>query len=215
MSHQVIDQSNILIVDDEPNNLSILRQILDIPGYKVRPVLSGELALQAVANLVPDLVLLDIMMPEGINGYEVYVELKKNDRTKDTPVIFLSALDEIDNKVQAFQSGGVDYITKPFNQEEVLARVQTHITLHTTRQELMEKNDLLTTTNNQLKQALEEIKTLRGILPICSNCKKIRDDKGVWNQIEQYVRDHTEVDFSHGICPECVTKLYPELNIDL
>jgi DNA-binding response OmpR family regulator len=204
--------ANILIVDDEPNNLSILRQLLSAHGYKVRPILSGELALQAVKSVIPDLILLDIMMPEGKNGFEVCSEIKENENLKDVPIIFLSALDDTENKVRAFQIGGVDYITKPFKQEEVLTRVKTHLMLHQTQKALTEKNRHLQEMNDKLQQALEEIKTLRGILPICCNCKKIRDDQGYWNQIEKYISDRTDADFSHGLCPACVKELYPELN---
>lgn len=121
-------KANILIVDDTLPNLRILAKILENRGYLVRGIPEGALALTAAAEERPDLILLDIMMPE-LDGYEVCARLKANEATRDIPVIFMSALDEVMNKVKAFGVGGVDYITKPFQIEEVLARVDTHITL--------------------------------------------------------------------------------------
>lgn len=120
---------SILVVDDTPANLHVLIKLLSEQGYRVRPAPSGPLAITAAQATPPDLILLDIMMP-GMNGYEVCARLKADERTREIPVIFLSALDETFNKVQAFAAGGVDYITKPFQAEEVLARIKTHITLY-------------------------------------------------------------------------------------
>jgi signal transduction histidine kinase len=119
---------NILIVDDMPANLLLLVRMLMERGYKPRTVLSGKLALQAARAEPPDLILLDIAMPE-MNGYEVCEQLKADAALKDIPVIFISALNETIDKVKAFRVGGVDYVTKPFQFEEVYARVQTHLQL--------------------------------------------------------------------------------------
>ncbi|HSI54156.1 MAG: response regulator [Ramlibacter sp.] len=126
---------NILVVDDTAENLRLLTNLFREHGYEVRPVPSGKLALQAVAMDPPDLVLLDIQMPE-MNGYEVCEELKQNEAWMDIPVIFVSALDEVFDKVRAFSVGGVDYISKPFQVEEVLARVRTHLALRRTQLDL-------------------------------------------------------------------------------
>jgi PleD family two-component response regulator len=201
------DKNSILIVDDNPDNLRLLSGILSTSGYRVRPVSNGAHAIVSIEKESPALILLDIMMP-GMDGYEVCRELKSNEQTASIPIIFISALDEISNKTRAFSIGGVDYITKPFNSEEVLARIKTHLTMSQLVTELEERN-------RQLQQALDEIKTLRGIIPICANCKNIRDDKGYWHQIEVYVRDHSDADFSHGICQECAKKLYPDLDLGL
>lgn len=128
MLNDEISSASILIVDDTPENLNILSAILKKKGYNVRPVPNGELALKAAENMVPDLILLDILMP-GMNGFEVCQELKKNEKLREIPVIFISALSEIEDKVKAFSIGGVDYITKPFQIEEVNARVETHLKL--------------------------------------------------------------------------------------
>lgn len=120
--------ADILIVDDTLANLQLLASLLKEEGYKVRPANNGALALQAVAQKKPDLILLDIKMPE-MNGYEVCAELKANPETKNIPVLFISALNDVADKLKAFNVGGLDYINKPFQFEEVKARVSTHLQL--------------------------------------------------------------------------------------
>ena len=127
--------ASILVIDDNPDNLSVLCGMLEAVGYRVRPALSGALALRSVQSALPDLILLDIRMPE-MDGYEVCRRLKANPATQEVPIIFISALQDPEDKVNAFKSGGVDYVVKPFQVDEVLARVTTHITLHSTRQAL-------------------------------------------------------------------------------
>jgi len=130
---------NILVVDDTPANLRLLSQMLTEQGYGVRAVTSGARALASARAVPPDLVLLDIKMP-GMNGYEVCEHLKADPLTRDIPVIFISALDEIQDKVQAFAVGGVDYITKPFQFKEVLARTETHLSLRKLQEQLRDSN---------------------------------------------------------------------------
>ena len=132
---------SILIVDDSLNNLSLLERILSRKGYKVGLASSGKLALDSVDLTQPDLILLDIMMP-AMDGYEVCTRLKSNDRTRGIPIIFLSALVEVSNKVKAFNAGGVDYITKPFEPVEVVARVENQLRLRELELQLMEKNKM-------------------------------------------------------------------------
>ena len=131
--------ANILVVDDTLANLRLLTDMLQARGHLVRPVPSGPLALQAAGMNPPDLVLLDINMP-GMNGYEVCEKLKADPRLRDIPVIFISALNEAVDKVRAFQIGGVDYVTKPFQFEEVDARVRTHLEVSRLRRELETHN---------------------------------------------------------------------------
>ncbi len=132
-------KGNILIVDDFIENLHVLTEILTKQGYKVRSVTNGKMALRTVRNNPPDVILLDIKMPD-MDGYEVCSTLKAEAETSDIPIIFLSALNEVFDKIKAFEVGGVDYITKPFQAEEVIARIQTHLTLqqqkHQLRQEI-------------------------------------------------------------------------------
>ncbi len=121
-------EGSIVIVDDTPANLNVLASILSREGYKVRPANNGAVALTVVQHALPDLVLLDIQMP-GLNGYEVCRRLKEQEHSRDIPVIFISALDDASDKVEAFRVGGVDYISKPFQIEEVLARVENQLAL--------------------------------------------------------------------------------------
>lgn len=192
-------RGTVLLVDDNPVNLHVLMDYLLAEGYRPLIAEDGEDALQQAAFARPDIILLDVMMP-GINGFETCRRLKSAPETAEIPVIMITALDDIDNKIKGFSAGAVDYITKPFHQVEVLARVETHLTLHRQKQ--------------ALEAALERVKLLSGMLPICVECKKIRNDRGYWEQIEAYIRRHSEADFSHSICPECARKLYPELFAD-
>jgi putative two-component system response regulator len=135
-------RGNILIVDDTPANLTLLSKMLGDRGYRIRPVPSGSLALRAAASDPPDLILLDITMPE-MDGFEVCRQLKEDARLRDVPVIFISALTETEGKVKAFKRGGVDYVTKPFQIEEVEARVETHLKLRNAQAELSRYNRYL------------------------------------------------------------------------
>jgi signal transduction histidine kinase len=145
-------KADILIVDDTPNNLRLLTQILAEQNYKVRAVLNGERALRAVASDPPDVILLDIMMPV-MNGYEVCKHLQADEATRDIPIIFISALDATEDKVRALEVGGVDYVTKPFQVEEVVARVETHLAMRNLQRQLREANQ-------ELAQRLEEVDRL-------------------------------------------------------
>lgn len=129
------DNGTILIVDDNPNNLQVLMGLLEHAGYKIRPALSGEIALRAVEASPPDLILLDVRMP-GLDGYETCKRLQANPSSRDIPVIFISAMQDIEDKLAGFRAGGVDYVAKPFQSEEVLARVHTHIQLYRMQQNL-------------------------------------------------------------------------------
>jgi two-component system sensor histidine kinase/response regulator len=153
-------QADILIVDDTPANLRILTSMLQSYGYRVRPAINGQVALTAVQNAAPDLILLDIMMP-GMTGYEVCERLKSNDQTKDIPVIFVSALDDTLDKVKAFEVGAIDYIAKPFQLEEVVARIENHLTMYQQRREIARLNEfkdlLLRTVSHDLKNPITNI----------------------------------------------------------
>ena len=146
--------ANILVVDDTPANLQVLAGMLKDRGYKVRPVPSGKLALLAAERDPPDLILLDINMPE-MNGYEVCEYLKADTKLKGIPVIFISALTEQLDKVKAFAIGGVDYLTKPFQMEELHARVETHLKLRRLQLELEEANARLAKINERMSRDLK------------------------------------------------------------
>ncbi|MBW4638502.1 MAG: response regulator [Gloeocapsa sp. UFS-A4-WI-NPMV-4B04] len=138
-NHIERQKANILVVDDKPDNLRLLSAMLAQLGYEVRKVINGQTALKTAQAAPPDLILLDIMMPD-MNGYEVCQHLKASVQTRDVPVIFISALDEVLDKVKAFAVGGVDYITKPFSEEEVFARVENNLTIRRLQKRLGEQN---------------------------------------------------------------------------
>ncbi|MDM8527045.1 response regulator [Anaerolineales bacterium HSG24] len=146
---------NILVVDDTPDNLRLLIKILSIYGYMVRPALDGELAFMAIEEKLPDLILLDIMLPHT-DGYEICQTLKQSPETQDIPIIFISALNEVFDKVRGFSVGGVDYITKPFQEQEVLARVRTHLMLGSLQQELQVKNEALELAKTSLENEVQQ-----------------------------------------------------------
>ena len=148
------ENANIMVVDDEPANLKLLENVLKTHGHTVRSFPTGRLALAAAAQKPPDLLLLDINMPE-MNGYEVCERLKSNPELSAIPVIFLSARNTTEDKVKAFQTGGADYISKPFQLEEVEARVETHLKLHELRQALKLQNDHLEELVNQRTEQLQ------------------------------------------------------------
>lgn len=332
---------SVLVVDDQPANLKVLLEILKKHDFQVYLADSGERALSTLANIEPDLILLDVMMP-GLNGFQTCKEIKTNPEWAGIPIIFITALEDMENKLQGFDVGGVDYITKPFQHAEVMARIKVHVALRQKERELAdaqqrlsdiveflpdstlaidldgkviiwnraaaeytgiradailgkgnfehgipfygkrcptlanlllqpdketaEKYDHLIEKNGtliaeeafcpaigksgayisavasklydakgnvrgaiqtmrdqtarkmleqereelirELQTALKEVKTLSGMLPICAHCKKVRDDEGYWNQIENYLQEHTGARFSHGICTECADTLY-------
>ena len=155
-SQTSLQTADILIVDDTAENIRFLSALLLQQGYQVRKALNGKMALMAAQTTAPDLILLDVSMP-GLDGYEVCRQLKTDRNTSSVPVIFLSALDEVADKVKGFQVGGVDFITKPFQFEEVLMRIQTHLKLQDLQTQLQAKN-------NELQQAFDDLKQMQAQL---------------------------------------------------
>jgi phosphoserine phosphatase RsbU/P len=211
---------NLLIVDDISENIQVLGHVLDKEHYSVSFATDGQQALDMIAENEFDLILLDVMMPL-MDGYEVCRRLKQMQGKRDVPVIFLTARTEAVDIVKGFQVGAVDYVTKPFNPHELLARVSTHIELKTARKTIIDhnhqlaaKNAALEKMNAELKKALKRIKTLEGILPICSYCNKIRDDQGVWKKLEAFITNHSRAEFSHGICPDCLQRHHPDIDTE-
>ncbi|MHC5770641.1 MAG: GGDEF domain-containing response regulator [Nostoc sp.] len=152
-------ETNILVVDDTPDNLWLLAKILELQGYTVRKSINGRIALQAAERHLPDLILLDINMPE-MNGYEVCQQLKASKTTEQIPIIFISALDQINDKVQAFELGGKDYITKPFQELEVLMRIRNQLLIKQQHQQLLEQNQRLEHEIQERLQAEAEVRQL-------------------------------------------------------
>lgn len=198
----------VLVAEDDYLVSQEVIQAVQNLGYEVvGEADNGEEAVEAACRLKPDVILMDIQMP-GINGLEASEIIQDK---CPTPVVVLTAHQSNEFVGQAGETGVGAYLTKPPNSREIeravviaMARHGDLMTYRKMARELAEKNAAL-------EKAMEEIKTLRGCLPICANCKKIRDDKGYWERIEDYLRRNSDLDFTHGICPDCVRELYPDV----
>ncbi len=195
----------ILVAEDQAVSRHILIANLRKWGYDVMAVEDGTQAWKALqAKEAPQLVILDWLMP-GIDGIEICRQIRKSPQRQPIYLILLTARRGPEDKVHGLQSGADDYITKPFNRDELRARVQVGV-------RVLELQDALAQRVKELEEALSRVKTLQGLLPICSYCKKIRNDRNYWQQVEGYISDHSEAQFSHGICPECYVRfVQPEL----
>lgn len=214
---------NLLIVDDLPENIKILGHTLKHSDYVISFATSGLQAIDMALKNEFDLILLDIMMPE-MDGFQVCRQLKAEERTRDIPIIFITAKTESEDIIRGFEAGAVDYITKPFHTAELSARISTHLALQRSNQIIKNQAEELTWTNKRLmkknqklEQALEEIETLKGLLPVCSKCKKVRlekedsEEQTSWITLEAYLHEHTAAEVTHSICPQCMKDLYPEM----
>ena len=327
------DKSVILVVDDQPENTELLEAHLVPQGYEVVKAASGEEALKILSGNQIDLVLLDIMMPR-MSGFEVLEKIRADKKTRLIPVVMVTALKETEDRIKALEAGCDDFISKPFDRHEILARVKSLLRIKSLHDEVEEARKYAENINNtvreplialdqdlrvvtvnrsfyeffkvkpeetvgqliydlgnkqwdipklrelletilpektsfdnyevehdfatigrrimllnarqiqrvsgkeriillaiediterrrmegereililKLQKALAEVKTLKGIFPICASCKKIRDDEGYWNQIEAYISKRSDAEFSHGICPECAKELYPDFDL--
>ncbi|TLY39949.1 MAG: response regulator [Nitrospirae bacterium] len=207
---------SILLVDDSAENLLLLQSILQTGGYK--DLLTAESAEQAFKHLGMDssggdgtnvdLILLDIQMPD-INGIETCRRIKEVERYRDIPIIMVTAMAQREKLQLAFAAGAMDYINKPVNKVELRTRVGSALKLKQEMDSRKAREQELKKRTQELEQALREVKVLRGFIPICASCKKIRNDRGYWQLVEAYIREHSEAEFSHGICPDCIKKFFP------
>ncbi|MFQ3547864.1 MAG: response regulator [Termitinemataceae bacterium] len=196
----------IAIVDDIQENVRILHHALKGEPYSFAIAYTAGELLDLLEKHAVTLILLDVMLPD-MDGFSLAAKLKADVRYASIPIIFVTARTEQMDKIRGFEAGGVDYVSKPFDNREILERVKTHVNL---RLALEEQKRL----NRELQAALDRVKTLEGIIPICSSCKKIRNDDGYWMQVERYITEHTGAMFSHSVCPACAAKLYPEELLD-
>jgi len=206
---------SILIVDDSPDQQTLLRSILRKAGHD--DVLSADSAKstsmllnlggEATSHKI-DLILMDILMPEQ-DGVETCRQIKRCAHLQDVPVIMVTAKNDLSNLKEAFSAGAMDYISKPVNSVELLARVSSALLLKQEMDRRKNREFELRRSNEELQKALKEVKVLRGLIPICASCKKIRNDGGFWQQLEEYLGEHSEAEFSHGLCQPCIKKLYP------
>jgi phosphoserine phosphatase RsbU/P len=187
---------NILIAEDDPVSSYMLETTLSKWGYTVTIANDGDLALQTLQQKdAPQLVILDWMMP-NLDGIELCRKLREDPAKQSTYIILLTAKSDKKDVVIGLDMGADDYITKPFDSEELRARVRVGA-------RMVELQKTLADRITQLEAAIANVKQLQGILPICSHCKKVRDDQNYWQQVESYISTHTDAQFSHSICPEC------------
>lgn len=194
----------VLIVEDDPLVSEMIYGILqDLAYHVVGEAIDGNEAVSMTHTFQPDVILMDVEMPL-MNGIEAAQIISQQ---SPTPIVMLTAFDSLDLVKQASLAGVGAYLQKPPNVREVERAIIIAMARH---QDMMTLRHL----NKQLQTALEQVKFLKGLLPICANCKKIRNDQGYWQQVEVYLQEHADVEFSHGICPNCINILYPEYSSD-
>ncbi|MDP1948999.1 MAG: response regulator [Nitrospirota bacterium] len=205
----------ILIVDDSPDQQVLLRAILGKAGHTDLQSADSAQAAFLLLNMdgqAPppqiDLVLMDVLMPE-LDGVEACRQIKSRPHLRDIPIIMVTAKSDLSNLQEAFAAGAIDFITKPVTSVELLARAASALALKKEMDCRKAREEELRRSNDALQKAMGEVKVLRGLIPICASCKKIRNDGGFWQQLEEYIGEHSEAEFSHGICQPCVKKLYP------
>jgi sigma-B regulation protein RsbU (phosphoserine phosphatase) len=196
----------ILIAEDDPVSRRVLEATLSKWGFEVLTTSNGREAWEAlVAPQAPKLAILDWMMPE-MDGVEVCRRARGRPDAGPLHILLLTARGRKEDVIAGLQAGADDYVTKPFDHEELRARVQVGV-------RIVDLQTLLAARVAELEEALTRVRQLRGLLPICSYCKKVRDDRNYWQQVEQYVSTHSEVQFSHGICPDCYKRVVePQLD---
>lgn len=179
---------NILVAEDDPVMRQLLRRGLVNWGHEVIESANGLDAWNVIRTKDVKFLIADWLMPE-MDGLELCRRIRTMKDAGYMYIILLTGKDGKEDAVKGLDAGADDYITKPFEWEELAARIRT---------------------GARIISLMNEVRTLSGLLPICSSCKKIRDDKGYWEHIETYIRKHSETEFTHGICPECAVKIYPK-----
>lgn len=209
----IVEAMSILVVDDSPDVHNQLKVFLCSEGMEHLHFADSVASAYALLGIGEegesrkesvDLILMDINMGE-IDGIEATRRIKAHPGLQEVPILMITGDTSQESLMSAFEAGAVDYITKPFNKVELVARVRSFLRLKA-------ETDARKNREKELEMALSEIKTLKGFIPICASCKKIRQDDGYWLQIERYIATHSDVKFTHGICPECTEKLYPDMD---
>jgi len=201
---------SILLVEDNRGDARLIHEMLvdqkqkssSSVVYSLHWVTSLKDAFAVISDSEFDIIMLDLSLSDS-KGYATFISLKE--KAGDTPIIVMSGLDDETVAVKAVKEGAQDYLVKGTVNSDLLVRSMLYAV---ERKKLeLEKKKLI----SDLEDALSKVKTLKGLIPICASCKKIRDDEGYWNQVEVYVQNHSEAEFSHSYCPDCLEKLYPEL----
>lgn len=208
----------ILIVEDSRDEQALLSTRLREAGYEALMVADSAEAAYGIlgqGNLgqrtgAVDLILMDIMLP-GVDGLEACRWITTTKSLQDIPIIVITAKTDEKDLLAAFAAGAMDYIRKPVNPAELVARVSSALTLRAERNTRKAREQELLLHTHALELAMREVKVLRGLIPICAKCKRIRTDTGDWQQLEEYIQNHSEVEFSHGFCQGCMKEIYPQV----
>jgi len=197
---------NILIAEDDPVSRRVLEAALEKDGHEIRSVVDGARAWEALEPPdAPRLAILDWMMA-GMDGTEICRRLRAAPSPRPTYVILLTARGRKEDVLAGLEAGADDYVTKPFDHDELRARVRVGA-------RVLDLQGALAARVAELEEALARVRQLRGLLPICSYCKKVRDDRNYWQQVEHYVSEHSDARFSHSICPDCLERIVqPQLD---
>ncbi len=203
----------VLVVDDADEDREVCRRFLEncpVYDYKLEESETIEDGLKICRKRPPDCVLLDYRLPDG-DGLEFLEKMSGDAGIVPLPVVMMTGVGNEEVAVRAMKQGAMDYVVKGRMENEAFCRtvqvaLEKAFLMQTIRQQQDEKDILIA----QLQEALDQVKTLKGIVPICASCKKIRDDKGYWQQVETYIQKHSDAEFSHGVCPDCLRKYYPE-----
>ncbi len=199
-------QIKILIVDDDPDVLFATTRLVKKAGYTVMEASTGEAAIKIAREQKPDIILLDVVLPD-IMGTELCRQIKADPMIDGGYVILTSGMRTAsDQQADGLDAGADGYIARPISNRELIARINSMVRILNAERE---RDQVI----EELRQALAKIRQLSALLPICMHCKKIRDDKGYWSDLEAYIRENTDTEFSHSICRECAQKHYPELNL--
>jgi DNA-binding response OmpR family regulator len=195
----------VLIADDEATSRHLIQATLGGWGFEVLVAVDGCEALRVLQGpRGPEIAMLDWMMP-GIDGLDVCRRMRATMPNAATYIILVTARGGLENVVRGLEAGADDYITKPFDPRELRARLHVGVRIVQLQRALLERF-------RELEDALKRVKQLQGLLPICSYCKKIRNDRNYWEQVDAYITSHSEARFSHGVCPDCYEiQLKPQL----
>ena len=197
---------SVLYVEDEDPTREAVHQLLQERFREVFVARNGVEGLEQFRKKNPDLLVTDIMMPV-MDGLKMVRKIRE--RNKDVPIIVTTAYSETSYMIDAIDASVDQFVIKPLELNKLFASMEKCAELIESRKAAKRHEEEREKLIEELQEALARVKLLSGLLPICASCKKVRDDKGYWNQIESYIREHSEVEFSHGICPECAEKLYP------
>ncbi|MBI3585197.1 MAG: response regulator [Nitrospinae bacterium] len=198
----------VLLIEDNPGDVRLIQEMLkeaDYAGFELSCVESLGEALKLLEKIEFDVILVDLGLPDS-QGLETLRKIYT--KVSDSPIVVFTGLSDEHIGIQAVREGAEDYLVKGEVNPNLLIRV---IRYAIERKQIEKEKERIIF---ELRKALSDIKTLKGLIPICASCKKIRNDKGYWEQVEKYIREHSSADFTHTICPDCAKKLYPDFIIE-